>query len=132
MLQLGFLDVYLWAEGKNVRVSDCFTRGSWNWTKILGKEVGQLQGVLPCISELKEMILRFTVEDRPDLLHWRWSTDGHFSIKSTYSALTDGGARDARCSKIWNLKVPLKVKVFSWLVLKKRVLTRDILCKRRW
>ncbi|OAY82706.1 putative ribonuclease H protein [Ananas comosus] len=105
---------------------------NWNWTKIFGADVGQVQGLLPCCLELVERISLFSVEHRPDMIQWRWSADGHFSIKSTYSALTDGGTRDARASYIWKLKIPLKVKVFSWLVLKKRMLTRDTLVKRGW
>lgn len=131
-MKLGFLDVYHWAKGKNARVSDCFTRGNWNWTKILGDDVGQMQGLLSSISELKETISCLPVEHRPDLIQWRWSADGFFSVKSTYSALTDGRTRDARVSKIWNIKIPLKVKMFSWLGLKKRVLTREIIFKRGW
>lgn len=38
--------------------------------------------------------------------------------------------RNGFISKIWDLKIPLKVKVFCWLVLKRRALTRDTLAKR--
>ncbi|OAY77330.1 Serine/threonine-protein kinase STY46 [Ananas comosus] len=71
-------------------------------------------------------------EIRPDSVNRRWSPDGKFTVKSAYSMLNDGGLRDGRSSKIWRIRVPLKVKVFSWIVLKKRPLTADNLLKRGW
>nr|CAD1826988.1 unnamed protein product [Ananas comosus var. bracteatus] len=69
------------------------------------------------------------IRDRT-VLYWRWSTDGRFTVKSAYSALRDGGTKDARTSRIWSLRLSLKVKVFCWLLLKKRLLTADNLVKR--
>lgn len=40
--------------------------------------------------------------------------------------------RNARASKIWRLRIPLKVKVFCSLVLKKKSLTVNNLLKRGW
>nr|CAD1836467.1 unnamed protein product [Ananas comosus var. bracteatus] len=40
--------------------------------------------------------------------------------------------RDARATKLWRLLIPLKVKVFCWLILKKRPITADNLLKRGW
>nr|CAD1818852.1 unnamed protein product [Ananas comosus var. bracteatus] len=59
-------------------------------------------------------------------------TGGQFTVKSAYSMLNDGDIRDARTSKIWNLQVPLKVKVFCLIVFKKRALIADNLLKRGW
>lgn len=53
-------------------------------------------------------------------------------MKSAYSALSKGGTRDARAIKLWRLCIPLKVKIFCWLVLKKRLLTANNLIKRGW
>jgi zinc-binding in reverse transcriptase len=33
---------------------------------------------------------------------------------------------------IWNLIIPLKIKIFVWLVLQRKVLTKDILLRRGW
>lgn len=46
--------------------------------------------------------------------------------------LSDGGIRDDQADKIWQLCIPLKVKIFCWLVLKKSHLTTDNLLKRGW
>lgn len=39
---------------------------------------------------------------------------------------------DRSFSQLWKIKTSLKVKIFSWLVLKQRVLTRDNRLKRGW
>lgn len=41
-------------------------------------------------------------------------------------------SRDEQATKIRSLKIPLKIKVFVWLVLKKRILTTTKLVKRGW
>lgn len=46
--------------------------------------------------------------------------------------LSDGGLRDEQASRVWSLRIYLKVKVFCWLVLKKRPLTADNFVKRGW
>jgi zinc-binding in reverse transcriptase len=33
---------------------------------------------------------------------------------------------------IWNLKIPLKVKIFIWLALQGKMLTKDVLLCRGW
>ncbi len=55
-----------------------------------------------------------------------------FSVKSLYRFLQDSGVVDNRYVRLWNIKSPLKVRIFIWLVLKRRVMTRDILLKRGW
>ncbi len=49
-----------------------------------------------------------------------------------YRFLQDSGEVDNRFVQLWSLKIPLKVKTFVWLVLRRRILTRDILLKRGW
>ncbi len=49
-----------------------------------------------------------------------------------YLFLQDSGVVDGRFDQLWKLKIPLKVKIFVWLVLRRRVLTVDLLLKRGW
>nr|CAD1844261.1 unnamed protein product [Ananas comosus var. bracteatus] len=89
-------------------------------------------GASPSYQVLRESIASFKLEDRPDSVNRRWSLNGRFTMKSTYSMLNDGGLKDGRSSKIWRIRIPLKVKVFNWIVLKKRPLTANNLLKRGW
>ncbi len=65
-----------------------------------------------------------------DEIRWSWDNSGRFSVKSLYNFLQDGGVVDKRFAQLWKIGTPLKVKIFVWLVLKKRVLTADNLLKR--
>ncbi len=47
-------------------------------------------------------------------------------------SLQDSGATDSRFIQLWSIKILLKIKTFVWLVLRRRVLTVDILLKRDW
>ncbi len=73
-----------------------------------------------------------TTKDDLDKIRWRWNTTGGFSVKSLYCFLQDGGGADRRFVYLWKIMAPLKVKIFVWLVLRKRVLTTDNLLKRGW
>ncbi len=73
-----------------------------------------------------------STRDDLDKIRWRWDTSGRFSVKSLYCFLQNGGVADRRFVHLWKIRAPLKVKIFVWLVLGKRVLTADNLLKRGW
>lgn len=116
----------------NLKISDCLSCNGWCWDTILGDDIYGNPSVNASITALKDRISNACISQGQDIVLWRWSTDGRFTVKSTYSTLRDGGMRDARTGKIWCLRIPLKVKVFYWLVLKKKPLTADNLAKRGW
>jgi len=53
-------------------------------------------------------------------------------VNSAYDHLNDGGARCPFAKNIWNIKAPLKVKAFLWLVVNRAILTLDNLMRRSW
>ena len=71
------------------------------------------------------------LSQRPDQLCWKLTRNGQFTVKSMY---LDGiNASSIPSSKhVWNVKVPLRAKVFIWLVHKQLILTKDNLAKRNW
>uniref|UniRef100_A0A453A696 Reverse transcriptase zinc-binding domain-containing protein n=1 Tax=Aegilops tauschii subsp. strangulata TaxID=200361 RepID=A0A453A696_AEGTS len=69
--------------------------------------------------------------DLSDNIHWKLSTSDRFSAKSMYSDLIDTGPIP-RFLHIWNIKVPLRIKIFMWFVHKGVILTKDNLIKRNW
>nr|CAD1842723.1 unnamed protein product [Ananas comosus var. bracteatus] len=127
-----FPKIYQASNHNNLKVSDVFSSDGWNWNRIFGNDPAILTGGNDEIAKLKDRISHLTILQNPDQIYWRWSPNGLFSVKSTYLALTDGGTRDLSLNMIWNLRIPLKVKVFCRLALKKRLPTTDLLVKRRW
>lgn len=81
--------------------------------------------------ELKDICGKVVLNDQEDKCTWLLTKSGRFSVRSLYLALkTDQAAWPHR--KLWHVKIPLKVKVFLWLMLKNSVLARDNLAKRNW
>ncbi|OAY69009.1 hypothetical protein ACMD2_15370 [Ananas comosus] len=66
----------------------------------LGGEYYDNHGTASSITALKDRISNAQISHGQDSVHWRWSTDGRFTVKSTYSILRDGGTRDARTGRI--------------------------------
>ncbi|OAY75515.1 hypothetical protein ACMD2_08023 [Ananas comosus] len=88
------------------------TKGKGLLQKILGVETAISPGLRSNLSALRERVCRYKVVQRPDTILRRWCSNEHFSIRSVYTMLSDGGIRDA--------------------LLKKRPLTADNLVKRGW
>ncbi|KAJ4815734.1 RNA-directed DNA polymerase (reverse transcriptase)-related family protein [Rhynchospora pubera] len=65
-----------------------------------------------------------------DGICWHWESKGLFTVKSMYDFLSHRGIFDYTAKHLWKLKIPLKVKLFSWLVLNNRISTKDFLARR--
>ena len=57
--------------------------------------------------------------------------NGQFSVKSQYNLLFETDTED-RNKKLWKAKIPLKIKIFMWLVKQNTILTRDNLSRKGW
>jgi zinc-binding in reverse transcriptase len=49
-----------------------------------------------------------------------------------YNFLCFGGIKTNLSTSVWALKIPLKNKLFLWMVLHNKILTKDNLIKRGW
>lgn len=69
------------------------------------------------------------LSDRKDGLFWKLEARGRFSVGSLYRLLKRSQIQFPY-SFLWNIKVPLKIKVFLWLVHRRSILTREVLSER--
>ena len=67
-----------------------------------------------------------------DSLHWRWTTNKKFTVKSLYEWLDYRGIPNTTFDTIWSSKIPLKIKVFLWFVKENKVHTKINLLKKGW
>ncbi len=67
-----------------------------------------------------------------NVVKWRWTTSESFSVKSLYTFLQDSGVREDRFTRLWQVRTPLKVKIFEWLLLRSRLPTKENLLRRGW
>jgi hypothetical protein len=80
---------------------------------------------------LVTMISNFRLQEGNDRFSWNLRKDGTFSVRSMYLHRLDSFA--PYCNKgIWKLKIPLKIKVFLWLLNKRLILTKDNLARKNW
>jgi hypothetical protein len=68
------------------------------------------------------------LSNEPDMLSWKLTGTGVFTVKSMYLALQNYGVVPYKF--MWKIKIPMRVKTFLWLILKKSILTRDVLLHR--
>jgi hypothetical protein len=64
-----------------------------------------------------------------DVFVWKLTTSKLFTVKSLYLDFMNDHAKFLR-KHIWNIKVPLKIRIFMWFLHQKVLLTKDNLAKR--
>lgn len=67
-----------------------------------------------------------------DDIKWALDKSQNFTTKSLFYCLTNGGVKDNINNLIWKCKIPLKVKVFLWQVVHKKLQTAMAFKKRGW
>ena len=80
---------------------------------------------------LKQHDLNFPFTQNQDKVSWKWSLRGVFIVKSTYDRLTSDDNGESY-SRIWKAKFPYKIKIFTWLLENKDILTKDNTVKKNW
>lgn len=92
----------------------------------------QLTGILLVEWNNLRNNISFTPTDAPDLITWRWTTNGQFTVNSLYKWLEYGGMKNRSFITIWRANIPLKIKVFLWLLKHDRILTKENLLNKGW
>lgn len=64
-------------------------------------------------------------EDHEDSLLWRWSSHGIYSASSIYRIMILDGKVSWGFMEVWDSFAPSNVKIFSYLLIKNRILTHD-------
>nr|ABA98405.1 hypothetical protein LOC_Os12g27480 [Oryza sativa Japonica Group] len=73
------------------------------------------------LIEWNDLILRLaniTLSNEKDCFVWSLHKNGQFSVKSIYAAIMNCNVRIKK-RILWDLKIPLKIKVFMWFLHKK-------------
>jgi hypothetical protein len=77
-------------------------------------------------NELQESLdLIEVVDDKNDEVMWALESSRKFSAKSLYKLIKDSGTVDHRMTELWKMKLPLKIKIFIWMLWHNRVLTGE-------
>ena len=81
--------------------------------------------------DLLTRTVNIQLQNGPDVCIWILQSNGQFSVKSMYATLMDETVLPI-IQPLWKLKIPLKIKVFIWLLHRGVILTKDNLARRNW
>jgi hypothetical protein len=81
--------------------------------------------------ELVTEIIDVNLNDQKDVFIWGLGRGQKFSVKSMYADIMKQYGVHSNCT-FWKLRVPLKIKIFSWYLWKGLILAKDNLAKRNW
>ena len=72
------------------------------------------------------------LNNEADSVNWVLEKLGRYSTKSMYRWMAHRGVFNKRMKRIWSSKLPMKLKIFLWLVYNKKLQTGMKLKKRKW
>lgn len=116
---------------KEATVSTCWNKKGWRWRYIArsldtpNTSVNRQQ-----MNTLKNLLLQYSPSDTPNVIKWRWTAGQIFTVKSLYRFITDDGQTDSLYAHPWRLRILTKSRIFIWILLRNRVLTKDRLIRR--
>jgi hypothetical protein len=86
--------------------------------------------VLQQWETLKEMVDRVQLTEVKEKVKWKIGASGQFRVKDLYLQMRVEGSFPQKF--LWKTKIPMKVGIFLWLMIKCSVLTKDNLLRKGW
>lgn len=99
-------------------------------SRCMGHAISLRSAVQSGSMDLEEEI-SFT-DGQQDIMSWCWEGNQVYSAKSIYKLLTEGGLIKWEFSFIWKLPIPPSVRIFIYLLLNEKLLTRDVMVARHF
>jgi hypothetical protein len=73
------------------------------------------------LEELMDILESVQIQDIEDIVTWALEPSGKFSSRSLYRLMTNPGEVGTRMKEMWEVKIPLKIKIFLWMLWHDRV-----------
>lgn len=83
-------------------------------------------------AQILSIVNSIHISDSLDTLLWRWKVSEKFSTHSIYRLLNKKGVLASHPLIWWTLLVPPKIRIFIWLTMYKKILTKDTLTRKGW
>lgn len=84
------------------------------------------------MHELPESHVLPVLTEKADELRWRLASDGRYSAKSIYSTMATSGLIGGRFPSIRAYAIPPSIKVFLFLLLNGKLLTKEVMIRRHF
>lgn len=116
-LKVTFENSFKICDKQNETVPQLFLEVCWqfNFRRNFGpREMMEWDELQTCLSGV-------VLTEGQNKVRWELEKSGKFTMKSIYNHLLNTGVENAATKKIWQAKIPLKVKIFIWLLNKGRI-----------
>ena len=82
-------------------------------------------------NNLTARLTNITLNHERDDFKWNLDQTCVFTVKSHYLGLIYQNIPNTN-KKLWELKIPLKIKIFLWYIKRGVILTKDNMARRNW
>lgn len=83
------------------------------------------------LRKLRDILFAVSLNNDNDKPRWLGEKSGIFTVNSVYNQMFCV-ERDHPNLHIWKSKIPLKIKIFIWLIQHNAILTKDNLIRKKW
>jgi len=121
-----YLSLYNIIRKKHISVANAFASTPFNISfrrSLVGEKLLKW-------NELVAKIAFVQLDDQQDSIKWSLTRQGSFTVQSMYKHLINQIAMPLN-KLLWKLKLPLKIKIFIWFLIKGVILTKDNLKTRK-
>ena len=105
----------------------------WEWDFIWRRPLLDNE-IATIVSFLRDVEGKIIQQHRSDVWVWKANPSGNYSGQSAYHMLrgeTTEGSQNECFEELWKIKIPRKISVFVWRLLRDRLLTRTNLQRRQ-
>lgn len=127
-LKITYDNIFKICEQQNATIREIFDGSNWNLTFRRNYGPREMMEWDELLQDLKDVRLK----DEPDNIRWMLESSGKYTVRSLYKHLLNPGARYSAMTGFWEAKIPLKVKVFLWLLNKDIIQATEQLKKKNW
>ena len=116
-----------------IRSMEIHTDGGWEWNLSWRRPLfeNEIDSAVHFLTDIEDSAIQQQGTDT-----WIWSRDpaGHYSTRTAYNLLGEevaGGRQEDCFEKLWKLKIPARIAVFAWRLIRDRLPTRQNLRRRQ-
>ncbi|XP_020272700.1 uncharacterized protein LOC109847877 [Asparagus officinalis] len=120
----------IFSSNVSIRSQGHYLNNLWHWHPLLKRSIttdSQYDKF-----HLLNLINQQSITNQPDNPRWSLTANGSFTVKSFYDFLNSRGIKYAFYKVAWNLILPSKIQIFTWLLSLNRLHTKDNLIKKGW
>lgn len=81
--------------------------------------------------ELRGKLSMVQINNVEDVPRWKANKSGICSVKSLYAQISNVGP-DRSFKYLWEAKIPLKIKIWQWLIWHNAIASKDNMIRRNW